>query len=137
MAATSGEILLDHKCACVRCDPSLRVDSTRRGPHHIGVRFWEENPQEKLNQYKASIFLNGERVEGVFEAVLGEPGVGVVWRYRGCPSASRNDRHLCLTCTRGRTLPDVDELLSSVAGVCTERLEGAVELRRIEVLGEG
>jgi hypothetical protein len=99
----------DHICACPHDDPALEVMSKRQGPHHVGVRFWDEG----IPLYrKADILLDGQIVYGVFEAVLGDQGT--VWRYRGIPSSAGRNRHQCATCN---------------IGICTEKLTGRVEFR--------
>jgi hypothetical protein len=106
----------DHACACAHCDPSLAVMTRRQGPQHVSVRFWDD-PAERAQQSGAEVYVDGELVTGVFEAILGEQGT--VWRYRGTPSGSSTGQHPCLNCI-GKT---------AATFICTEKLSGVVELR--------
>jgi len=133
MYLTREEIQHDHSCACSTCDPSLMSLPQRQGPQHIGVRFWDENPEERARDRNAMILLNGVEIAGVFEAVLREHGS--IWRYRGVPSESEKNRHLCQTCLKngghqiganGGFYP-VEGVPSP--GICQEILKGSVELR--------
>jgi hypothetical protein len=129
---TKDEIRADHACTCPTCTPEIAVSSARQGPQHIGVRFWDDNPEESSRQKRAMILLDGVEVTGVFEAVLGEHGT--IWRYRGVPSGQYFGRHRCLNCLRkGNGLIEQNGGLFPVDGVpepqaCQEMLAGAVEL---------
>lgn len=127
-----AEVKQDHTCTCPGCDPSVRVASMRVSNQHIGVRFWDEDGPEANEQRRAKILLNGVKVDGAFEAVLGSEGA--VWRYRGVPSAGRIGKHYCITC-RERA----DRLIADNAGLfptegvpelqlCQEKLTGKVEM---------
>lgn len=127
------EVRRDHVCACLGCDPSVVVMSARVGPQHVGVRFWEDNPEERDKYYNVAVLLDGVEISGVFEAVLGEEGT--IWRYRGLPSPSSTGKHYCVTCLeRGRRKIEENGGLYPSDGVpdwnlCQERLQGAVSLR--------
>jgi hypothetical protein len=129
---TNDQIMADHACTCPTCTPAVAVSSARQGPQHIGVRFWDDNPEEGIHQRYAMLLLDGVEVAGVFEAVLGEQGK--VWRYRGVPSASDMGRHLCLTCRRreSATIAMDDSTYPPdgipTARLCQEMLHGAVAL---------
>jgi hypothetical protein len=143
MADWEAAIRQDHVCACVRCDPSLRVEGGRRGDHHIGVRFWGDYPGERSRQRGTMILVDGMEVSGAFEAILGAEGT--VWAYRSVAWAggSGTGYHTCLTCRdaaqRDGLLSEDGFLLHRAADgteeqltidICTIKLVGRVELRR-------
>lgn len=136
------KVRADHTCTCTHDDPSLEVISTRQGPHHIGVRFWEDGTEEKQRDLNAQILLNGMVIEGVVEAILGDQGT--IWRYRGVPAASKEGRHVCQTCRQRAAAAGLGkddgtvrfemtergtERATPEIRACMERLTGSVELR--------
>jgi hypothetical protein len=128
-------IKANHTCACEQCDPSLTVFTQRQGPHHVGVRFWSDEEEVLDRQLKASILLDGVKVERAFEAILGDDGM--VWAYRSEPAGV----HMCVTClerlrAKGLVASDSTWVIGGftftpehIVGVCTVKQAGKVELR--------
>lgn len=137
MRFSDEEIRMDHRCSCPECDPRTAVHSQKTGPMHISVRWWDQDelPDGMPSRNQILILLDGVEISGVFEAVLGAEGS--VWRYRGL-AASESGKHLCVRCRQERSRQQARELddgslsvptLFPEVQLCTERLDGAVELR--------
>lgn len=108
----------DHTCACVNCDYTLKLPTERAGKQHIGVRFWETNPDEKREQYGRYVLVDGVQVAAV-EAILGDEGIAWVIRGRDKPFGC----HICLTCMDG------NGYMSADSAACMQKLYGKVELQ--------
>lgn len=119
----------DHTCTCVNCDSTLKLPAERTNKNHVGVRFWEGNPDEEREQYGRYVFVNDVQVYA-FEAILGNEGVAWVFRGRDKPFGA----HICQTCldNDGCTPKSHEKGFCAQyadSAVCTQKLYGKVELR--------
>lgn len=137
----------DHWCACMGCNPSLRIKRPGGELQRVGVRFWGASPIDREEWHDAVILLDGLAVGGVYEAVLGDEGA--IWAFRSVPwTDARGVIHIegyhpCLTCRdaaqrAGALSPDGFVLRRAADGteeqvpleLCSLKRTGRVELRR-------
>jgi hypothetical protein len=100
--AEAREILRDHHCTCVGCDPSLEVSrppARLTDRPHYAIRFTEIPGMAVPGDLWSRVYFNGQEVSNsANEAIAGNGQDGWIWRYRGVPEMTSGWRHLCATC---------------------------------------